>query len=107
MPGSADAARLVDPLVLFGAPMKADSMELKRFLFSNLYRHPRVMQTANQAQDVVRELFAAYIQDPAQMPDSFASRKGRHRAVADYIAGMTDRFAIREHERLTGRPWIE
>jgi dGTPase len=55
----------------------------------------------------VRELFAAYIEDTQQMPISYAQRDDRHRAVADYIAGMTDRFAIREHERLTGRRWTE
>jgi len=55
----------------------------------------------------VRELFAAYIEDAQQMPASYAQRDDRYRAVADYIAGMTDRFAIREHERITGRQWHE
>ena len=52
---------------------------------------------------MVRELFAAYVQQPAQMPADYAARPQRERAVADYIAGMTDRFALREHQRLTGR----
>ncbi len=52
------------------------------------------------------ELFAAYFAKPAEMADSFADRADRERAVADYIAGMTDRFAMREHERLTGRRWM-
>ncbi|MEJ7686644.1 MAG: deoxyguanosinetriphosphate triphosphohydrolase [Variovorax sp.] len=106
-PVDAAAARGAAPLVLFGDTMRAQSTELKQFLFRNLYRHPRVMQTANQAQQVVRELFSAYVAHPAQMPASYAERTGTHRAVADYIAGMTDRFAMREHERLTGRRWIE
>ena len=63
------------------------------------------MQTTSRAKEVVRELFAAYIDDARQMPASYAQRDDRHRAVADYIAGMTDRFAIREYERLTGRQW--
>jgi dGTPase len=52
---------------------------------------------------VVRELFDAYMADPTQMPADFAARPDIARSVADYIAGMTDRFAGREHERLTGR----
>jgi dGTPase len=104
-PVDAQAVRGSGALVLFGAGMRAQSTALKQFLFRNLYRHPQVMQTTEQAQQVVRELFAAYLQAPAQMPDSFADRAHRERAVADYIAGMTDRFAMREHERLTGRRW--
>ena len=101
---SADAARAAPaPLVRFGSDMRAQSSALKRFLFANLYRHPQVKATMQAARQIVRELFAAYCADPAQMPASFAARAERERAVADFIAGMTDRFAISEHERLTGR----
>jgi dGTPase len=62
-----------------------------------------VVAMTGQARQVVRELFAAYLAQPAQMPADFAARAHRPRAVADYIAGMTDRFAAREHERLTGQ----
>jgi hypothetical protein len=62
------------------------------FLFANLYRHPQVTDTTSQAQQVVRELFAAYLDRPAELRPSFAQRPDRERAVADYIAGMTDRF---------------
>ena len=103
VPPDADAARRAGPLVAFSAAMRAESNELKRFLFANLYRHPRVMDTTSQAQQVVRELFAAYMDKPAELRPSFAERPNRARAVADYIAGMTDRFALREHERLTGQ----
>ena len=106
-PADADAARRAAPLVLFSETMRAQSTELKQFLSRNLYRHPRVMQTTSRAKEVVRALFAAYIEDKGQMPDSYAQRDDCHRAVADYIAGMTDRFAIREHERITGQPWHE
>ena len=103
-PASADAARAAPaPLVRFGGDMRAQSSALKRFLFANLYRHPQVEATMQAARQIVRELFAAYCADPAQMPASFAARAERERAVADFIAGMTDRFAISEHERLTGR----
>lgn len=106
-PADADAARGAAPLVLFSDAMRAQSIELKQFLFRNLYRHPRVTQTTDRAQQVVRELFAAYLARAEEMPASYAGRMDRHRAVADYIAGMTDRFAMREHERLTGRRWAE
>ncbi|SEA93991.1 deoxyguanosinetriphosphate triphosphohydrolase [Variovorax sp. YR216] len=106
-PADADAARKAGSLVLFSDTMRRESSELKRFLFRNLYRHPRVTATTDQAKDVVRELFDAYLADATQMPERYAEGTDRHRAVADYIAGMTDRFAIREFERLTGRRWIE
>ena len=69
----------------------------------NLYRHPQVLATTGAAREVVRELFGAYLAQPGQMPPDFGARPDIPRAVADYIAGMTDRFAAREHERLTGR----
>jgi dGTPase len=103
MPTSAEQARSAGPLVKFGQTMQTGSGVLKRFLLQNLYRHPQVAAKTGQAQQVVRELFAVYLQDPNQMPPDFATRADTARAVADYIAGMTDRFAAREHERLTGR----
>jgi dGTPase len=100
---TADEARRAGPLVRFSEQMKAQSAELKRFLFASLYRHPQVIERMGQAKQVVHDLFDAYLAQPAQMRAEFAQRQDRHRAVADYIAGMTDRFALREHERLTGR----
>ena len=102
-PANADEARQAGPLLRFSAAMHAQSAALKQFLFGSLYRHPQVMHTTGQAQQVVRELFAAYVAKPAEMPTDFAASADLHRSVADYIAGMTDRFALREHERLTGR----
>ena len=98
-----DEARAARALVGFSDAMRLKSAALKRFLLHNLYRHPQVMATTGQARQVVRELFAAYLDEPGQMPADFAARADTARAVADYIAGMTDRFAAREHERLTGR----
>jgi dGTPase len=102
-PASADEVRKAGPLVKFGEMMRTRSGVLKRFLLQNLYRHPQVIATTGRAQQVVRELFSLYLDDPGQMPTDFAARANTARAVADYIAGMTDRFAGREHERLTGR----
>ncbi|MED5622203.1 deoxyguanosinetriphosphate triphosphohydrolase [Ideonella sp. BN130291] len=101
-PADAQQARLSGPLVRFSREMRSASTELKRFLFRALYRHPQVMETTNHARRVVRELFAAYVAAPEEMPPDYRDAPLPHRAVADYIAGMTDRFAIREHERLTG-----
>lgn len=102
-PATPDDARRSAPIVRFSEAMAARSSGLKTFLLHNLYRHPQVLATTGQAKDVVRELFGAYVRQPAQMPPDFAARANVPRAVADYIAGMTDRFAAREHERLTGR----
>ncbi|MBA3771155.1 MAG: deoxyguanosinetriphosphate triphosphohydrolase [Ramlibacter sp.] len=102
-PASADEARAAGPLVGFSEAMRSRSAVLKRFLLTNLYRHARVLDTTGQAKEVVRELFAVYRNDPHEMGADFTARPDTSRAIADYIAGMTDRFAAREHERLTGR----
>ena len=110
-PLDVDAVRKQSPLVCFTPAMAAQSTDLKKFLFHNLYRHQQVLEKMNQAQQVVRDLFAAYMADPARMPrahtDRFDANEILHaagakpeRVVADYIAGMTDRFASKEHERL-------
>ncbi|MES3015905.1 MAG: deoxyguanosinetriphosphate triphosphohydrolase [Pseudomonadota bacterium] len=105
-PANADAARHAPPLIGFSAAMRAESTQLKRFLFGQLYRHAQVMDSAGRAQTVVRELFIAYFEgatDGPQLPPG----RARHRAIADYVAGMTDRYALREHRRLTGRSLFE
>ena len=115
-PGDVQAVRQHAALVCFSDEMARQSASLKRFLLQNLYRHPQVAQTTQAARQVVRELFEAYMADPAQMPQAHIDRFGGidrpqaaaaaakpERVVADYIAGMTDRFAAREHERIKGR----
>lgn len=108
-PASVEAARQEGPMIRFGEAMADQSAALKQFLLRNLYRHPQVMETTHQAKRVVVDLFAIYLQAPGEMQGSFATRAARldqtprtARVVADYIAGMTDRFAAREHARLTG-----
>ena len=107
-PVHVDAVRSLPALVGFSPSMRAESRQLKRFLFHELYRHPQVMQTTDRARQVVRELFSIYQTDPHQMPPAQAAQAAagdaqqRARTVADFIAGMTDRYAAREHERLTG-----
>ncbi|MDB5869637.1 MAG: putative deoxyguanosinetriphosphate triphosphohydrolase [Polaromonas sp.] len=113
-PADVQAVRQQAALVCFSDQMALESTSLKRFLLQNLYRHPQVLQTTQAAQQVVRDLFEAYMGDPAKMPqahiDRFDGLDGPQaagakpeRVVADYIAGMTDRFAAKEHERLKGR----
>jgi dGTPase len=102
-PASSDDARAQRrPLVAFSDGMRAESLQLKRFLFRSLYRHPQVVDTTNRGRRVVTELFAAYRESPSEMPEDYRSVDLPERSVADYIAGMTDRFALREHHRLTG-----
>ena len=111
-PAHVDAVRVSPPLVQFGAEMGVKSKALKAFLLQHLYRHPQVLQTTGHAKQVVRTLFDAYFSAPHEMPERYQRRAARvddadpatvtARAVADYIAGMTDRFAVREHTRLTG-----
>ena len=99
-PKSSDEARLCPPMLQFSQEMEAASQTLKTFLLRNLYRHPQVMQTTDWARQVVNELFEAYLTRPQEMPLAFSQRHNLPRAVADYVSGMTDRFATREHARL-------
>jgi dGTPase len=100
---SADQARAHAPLVRFTEPMHQQSTALQRFLFQHLYRHAQVTHMTDLARQVVTDLFQAYQHEPTQMRAEFAQRADTLRAISDYIAGMTDRFAQREHQRLTGR----
>jgi dGTPase len=102
-PDSVDEVRRCPALMTRSAEMEQRHHELKVFLRERLYRHSQVVQTTDQARVVVSDLFETYVNDPAQMPKDYAQQPRALRAVADYIAGMTDRFALREHERLTGK----
>ncbi|MBX3611758.1 MAG: deoxyguanosinetriphosphate triphosphohydrolase [Hydrogenophaga sp.] len=97
-----DEVRQAPVLVTFSDDMRARSQALKSFLFRNLYRHPQVMETTGRARQIIGDLFQRYLEEPGELPAAYQRPAGQPRAVADYIAGMTDRFAIREHERLFG-----
>src|SRR5574337_495891 len=95
------------PLVAHSPAIFAADKDIKAFLFAHMYRHPTVVSVRNKAEAVVRRLFEVYLNDPYTMPKPWAEKAGqgeRARAVADYIAGMTDRFAIHEHARLFDGP---
>src|SRR5690625_4536584 len=97
-------------LIQFSDTTRRELRHLKAFLFRNLYRHHRVYRMANKSKQVIVELFEAFLEDPPLLPPQQQEQvatlqaeqadAGRARAVADYIAGMTDRYAIAEHQRL-------
>jgi dGTPase len=102
--------RQPQPLITFSEAMRELNHELKRFLRNHLYRHYRVHRMSAKAMRVIRDLFDAFFNDPRLMPEEAQHRvaeltdqagtMGQARAVADYIAGMTDRYAIKEHARV-------
>ncbi|KVR41125.1 deoxyguanosinetriphosphate triphosphohydrolase [Burkholderia ubonensis] len=101
-PASLDDVRAAPPIVAHSEPVAAQAAALKRFLFKNLYRHYKVMRMANKAQRVVAGLFDAFCDDPRLLPPPYQSDDPakQPRLVAHYIAGMTDRFALKEYQRL-------
>ncbi|MGE5242394.1 MAG: deoxyguanosinetriphosphate triphosphohydrolase [Bacteroidota bacterium] len=102
-----DVRRQAAQLIGFRAEIREKSQELKRFLRKNLYAHERVARMMGEAAKIIRELFEAFMQDPRRLPPQYQDKlrerddlADRARTVADYIAGMTDRYAMREHARL-------
>ena len=89
-------------LVGFSPALAAAEAEIKRFLFARMYRHPQVNRMRESADRIVRALFSAYRERPAEMPALWAAEAAYapERAAADYVAGMTDRFALREYRRI-------
>jgi dGTPase len=90
-------------LVGYSPAMAAAVRELKEFLLVNMYRHYRVVRMGNKAARILRDLFASFVAEPGQLPPRFQEqieRDGVERTVCDYIAGMTDRFALDEHQKL-------
>jgi dGTPase len=94
-------------LVGFSERLRIEERELKRFMYANLYHHPRQLEAAAAAHGVVAGLFAAYTTDPAAIPPEWRDRlpdaePDRSRHIADFIAGMTDRYAIARYRELVG-----
>ena len=90
-------------VVGFDETMKKRNRVLKDFLFSNMYRHYRVVRMQEKAERVLTELFKAYVDEPTMLPWQFQDQieqKGKERAICDYLAGMTDRFAVEEYQKL-------
>lgn len=107
---AADVINHPQPLAGFSAEMRAINLELKQFLRANLYKHYRVNRMSAKAAHIIQSLFDAFMDDPLLLPpdqqhqlktlENNDSNSGRARGIADYIAGMTDRYAIREYERI-------
>ena len=101
---SAGDVRNAAPLIRFSDAMAAEANELKRFLRHNLYQHYQVNRMTSKARRIVAELFEAFMREPKLLAPDYhvmpADAMKQARKVADYIAGMTDRYAIREHRRL-------
>lgn len=99
---SLEDVRTAPALVAFSEPVRELSRELKSFLHAHLYRHYRVMRMSAKARRIIDDLFQAFMDDKRLLPPQFQeqAKSDAARAVADYIAGMTDRYAIREHRRL-------
>ncbi len=107
-PGSAEEVRLLaHPVIAFSAPMERDSRDLKKFLFERMYRHFKVNRMTSKARRVVGDLFTLLLAEPECLPSEWRDRveaadqaTERARLVCDYVAGMTDRYALHEHRRL-------
>ena len=98
-----DVRRQPGPLIRYSEARHAANQELRRFLYSNVYYHPRVAQVNQRACEMLRVVFEHYIAHPDSLGDSALRRveaEGLHRTVCDYIAGMTDRYLMEEHARI-------
>ncbi|MBX9811536.1 MAG: deoxyguanosinetriphosphate triphosphohydrolase [Burkholderiales bacterium] len=101
-PQTLDDVRAAPPLIAFSEKIRNEQQELKHFLRSNLYQHYRVARMSAKARRIVTDLFSAFLDNPKLLPPEFQTRAGVDpaRAISDYIAGMTDRYAILEYRRL-------
>lgn len=100
---ASDVERSSGAMVCFSASIQNKVAELRRFLMDHLYHHYRVVRMTEKGKRFIQEMFGVYMSTPQQLPTDVANRakkNGLQRAVCDYIAGMTDRFALEEHARL-------
>lgn len=101
-PHSVDEVRNLPLLAAFSPAVRTQATALKQFLHANLYRHYRVLRMGHKARRIVRELFETFLHDPRLLSPEYRREDPTEqaRAISDYIAGMTDRYAIREHRAL-------
>ena len=101
-PASVDEVRAAPAMIAYSPALEAESLTLKRFLRDALYQHYKVQRMSTKGRRIVKELFDAFMTDARLMPPQYQAKAeaDRARAVADYISGMTDRYAMREHRRL-------
>ena len=114
-PQSVDDIRMMGTTIIrFSKPLYQELKAIRSFLFHRMYRAPSVMEVRAKVTQVVQELFAAFMSDPALLPDEWEhavtacqDQTELARTIADYVAGMTDRFAIQEHGRICGAVLVE
>jgi len=101
-PKNPDEVRVAEPLVAFSPKIREEQQQLKQFLHQHLYQHYRVTRMSVKAKRIISDLFLAFMENTKLLPLQFQekARRDKPRAISDYIAGMTDRYAIREHRRL-------
>ena len=101
---SVDALQRLDYNVIgFSEDMRRRNRQLKDFLYNNLYRHPRVVRMQVKAERLLSDIFKAYLHEPKMLPahvQADIEKRGLERTICDYIAGMTDRYAVEEHDKL-------
>jgi len=102
---SADEARRQPmPLIRYSDDLFRANRDLRKFLYHNVYYNPRVSEVNRRACEMLRQVFQAYLSDPEKLGETAAKRietEGLHRTVCDYIAGMTDRYLMEEHARIS------
>jgi dGTPase len=101
-----DARRRPAPLIRYSDDLLRANRELRKFLYQNVYYHPRVADVNRRACEMLRKVFEAYLADPERLGEAAAKRieaEGLHRTVCDYIAGMTDRYLMDEYARIARR----
>lgn len=105
-PKTTEDVRNAGPLITFSESMSAEALHLKKFLRENLYQHYLVNRMTSKARRIISELYEAFMTEPRLLPPDYQiapdqdAKSAQARKVADYIAGMTDRYAMREHRRL-------
>ena len=105
MQSTDDVRRQTAPLIRYSDELAEANRALRKFLYQNVYYHPRVAEVNQRACEMLRRVFEAYLADPDRLGEGATRRvekEGLHRTVCDYISGMTDRYVMEEYARLAG-----
>jgi dGTPase len=100
-----DVRRQMTPLIRYNDELTEANRALRKFLYQNVYYHPRVSEVNRRACEMLRRIFEAYLVDPDRLGDGATKRiekEGLYRTVCDYVAGMTDRYLMEEYARIAG-----
>jgi dGTPase len=100
-----DVRRQMTPLIRYSDELAEANRALRKFLYQNVYYHPRVSEVNRRACEMLRRIFEAYLVDPDRLGDGATKRiekEGLYRTVCDYVAGMTDRYLMEEYARIAG-----